>query len=216
MSVALVADAHLGGEGGGPEPLLEQLETLPGLGCQRLVLVGDLFQAWVGLPGFQTDEIRVVVAAIGDLRRKGVPVDYVEGNRDFFLDTYHSLFDRLAPELEVVVGERKYLILHGDGVDPSDRQYLFWRSLSKSRLTRVVAGALPAPLARWLMSRTERRLARTNFRHKIRIPEEAIRRLGDARLTQEHYGLILGHYHEERLLATEKGPIWLLPATEET
>ena len=58
MPVALIADAHLSGPGGPAGPLVAQLQTLPGQGCQRLILMGDLFQAWVGFRSFETaDEI---------------------------------------------------------------------------------------------------------------------------------------------------------------
>ncbi len=50
MAVAVLADAHLGGPGGPAGPLIEQLRALPEQGCTRLVLLGDLFQAWIGQP----------------------------------------------------------------------------------------------------------------------------------------------------------------------
>src|SRR3954447_11105433 len=71
-SIAIVADAHLSGPGGPAGPLIEQLQALPGQGCRRLVLMGDLFQAWVGFRGFETADVRAVVAALRALRARGV------------------------------------------------------------------------------------------------------------------------------------------------
>src|SRR6185369_3129686 len=106
MSVALIADAHLSGPGGPAGPLVEQLRALPGQGCRRLVLMGDLFQAWVGFRSFETEDVRAVVAALRDLRAQGVEVEYVEGNRDFFLagSPYADAFDRVALEASFEVG----------------------------------------------------------------------------------------------------------------
>ena len=62
MPIALIADAHLSGPGGPAGPLVEQLRALPDQGCRRLVLMGDLFQAWVGFRSFETEDVRAVVA----------------------------------------------------------------------------------------------------------------------------------------------------------
>src|SRR3954451_21770711 len=83
-SIAIVADAHLSGPGGPAGPLIEQLQALPGQGCRRLVLMGDLFQAWVGFRSFETEEVRTVVAALRELRSQGGRIEYVEGYRWFF------------------------------------------------------------------------------------------------------------------------------------
>ena len=48
MSVALIADAHLGGAGGAADEMVEHLEALPGQGCERLILMGDIFHVWIG------------------------------------------------------------------------------------------------------------------------------------------------------------------------
>src|ERR1700710_939817 len=100
MSIALIADAHLGGPGGSAGPFVEQLKALPGQGCRRLVLLGDIFQAWVGETRFETPDIAAVVPELRALRAAGIRVDYVEGNRDFFLagGPYADAFDQVGME----------------------------------------------------------------------------------------------------------------------
>ncbi|HEY2739071.1 MAG TPA: hypothetical protein VGK45_11760, partial [Thermoanaerobaculia bacterium] len=95
VRVALLADSHLSGPGGSAGPLVEQLRALPAQGCDRLILMGDVFQAWIGARRFETEDIRAVVAALHDLRAGGLRIDYVEGNRDFFLkdSVYSDAFD---------------------------------------------------------------------------------------------------------------------------
>ena len=58
MSTAIIADAHIGGPGGPPAPLIRQLEELGDGPCRRLILLGDLFHVWVGDRRYQTPEIR--------------------------------------------------------------------------------------------------------------------------------------------------------------
>lgn len=214
MAVAVIADAHLGGPGGAVEPLLEQLAGLPAAGCRRLVLLGDMFQVWVGDPRFETPEIAAFVASLRELRRGGVRVDYIEGNRDFFLagSVYADAFDALVPEVAFEAGGERFLAVHGDGLDASDRQYRFWRAVSKSALSRAVATHFPAALARRMIHRAERRLADTNFKHKIRVPERAILAYAERRLAEGYDALLLGHYHDPARWRVGAGEVRLLEA----
>lgn len=214
MTVAVIADCHIAGPGGSPEPLLEQLEELDGESCRRLVLLGDLFQVWVAGRQYETAEIRGVVDALVRLRGRGVRLDYIEGNRDFFLrgSPYEECFDSVGDELAFRVGERRYLAVHGDGLDADDRAYRFWRWLSKNRLSRACALALPAGMTRRFIHGTERRLARTNFKHKIRIPEEVILAYAERRLAEGHDVLLLGHFHDPRHWRIANGEVRLLEA----
>ena len=214
MAVAIIADAHLGGPGGEAGPLLDQLDVLATSGAERLVLLGDLFQVWVGYRQYETEEIRRFLDAVGRVRAAGTPVDYVEGNRDFFLERgpYREAFDRVATEVAFVAGGRRVLAVHGDGLNDRDRQYLVWRWLSKSRPVHGVVRHLPRRVVGRLVDTTERKLTGTNFKHKARIPEQAIRRYGVRRLAEGYDLLVLGHFHEARSWQVAGGEIRLLEA----
>lgn len=212
--VALIADAHLGGFGGAADQLVEQLRALPGEGCARLVLLGDIFHVWVGARQFETGEIHRVHAVLEDLAAAGIRIDYVEGNRDFFLagSPYAEPFASIGSEVAIEVGGRRYLAVHGDGIDGSDRQYLFWRWLSKSALSRFLILHLPAAIASWALDRTEAGLARTNFEHRLRIPREAISRFAERQLARGFDELLLGHYHEPHEWDVEGGRVRIVDA----
>jgi UDP-2,3-diacylglucosamine hydrolase len=214
MSVALIADAHVSGPGGPAGPLVEQLRALPAQGCRRLILMGDLFQAWVGFPSFETPDIAAVVAALRDLRRSGVEIDYVEGNRDFFLagSPYADAFDRVVLETSFTAGGRRYLAVHGDGLNDRDWKYRFWRRVSKSAPVRFALRHVPRSLAQPAVDSTEQRLSRTNFKHRAELPEAAIRRYAERRLAEGHDVLLLGHFHEPRVWEVAGGEVRLLDA----
>jgi len=213
MAVALIADAHLGGPGGAARPFAEQLRTLPARGCRHLVLLGDLFHIWVAHPHFETAEVREVMAALVDLREAGVRLSYVEGNRDFFLEgsSYAGVFDALASEIAFDEGGRRYLAVHGDGLNARDWRYRFWRRLSKSGPSRYLASRLPSRLARRVVDDTERRLAKSNFQHKVRIPEEVLCAYGERRLREGYDVLLLGHFHAARSWRVAGGEVRILP-----
>jgi UDP-2,3-diacylglucosamine hydrolase len=213
-ALALVADAHLGGPGGDPEPLLAQLRALPGSGCERLLFMGDLFQAWVGFPQFEPHGLAELLPLLTRLRAGGIRVDYLEGNRDFFLagSPYAEFFDFVGDEIAFLSGGVRYLAVHGDGLDDNDVQYRLWRRATKSPPVRLLIRALPARLARRLVDSTERKLAQTNFKHRVEIPVAAIERFAARRLQAGHDVLLLGHFHEERRWQVPGGEVWLLPA----
>lgn len=214
MRVAIIADSHLSGPGGPAGPLLEQLAALPGQGCDRLVLLGDIFQAWIGSRRFETADIAAVAEALRGLRRQGLRIDYIEGNRDFYLkdSPYADAFDHVGTEVAFEAGGTRYLVVHGDGLNDRDWQYRFWRRLSKSAPVRLVVTHIPEALAHRLVHSTEQRLSQTNFKHKIRIPEEAIRRYAERRLAEGHDVLLLGHFHEPRVWQVAGGEVRLLEA----
>jgi len=214
MAVALIADAHLGGPGGSADLLVEQLRALPDQGCEHLVLLGDLFHVWVGDPRYETPEIAAVVEALHELEDRGLPVDYIEGNRDFFLDRgpYADAFRSVVRELTFEAGGKRYLVVHGDGLDRRDWQYHLWRKISKSAPARFLLTHAPRRFAQKIALTAERRLSSTNRRHKREIPEVVIRRYAEERLGAEHDTLLLGHFHEERRWQVEGGDVWLLDA----
>lgn len=214
MPVAVVADCHLGGPGGPPDRLLEQLRELPGRGCRRLVLLGDIFHYWVGNPRFETAEVRALLPELQRLRDRGMRIDYVEGNRDFFIadSPYAGAFDSIGTEVSFETGGVRYLAVHGDGLNDRDRQYLFWRWLSKSPPVRYGVRWLPGPIARRLMHSTESHLAETNFKHRKAIPVQAITAYAERRLAEGHDVLFLGHFHRPKTWRVEGGEVRLFDA----
>jgi UDP-2,3-diacylglucosamine hydrolase len=214
MAVAVVADAHLGGPGGSAGPLVRQLDALDRQCCERLVLLGDLFQVWVGNDRFETPEIVAVMNSLRRVRAKGIPLHYIEGNRDFFLagSSYGEFFDSVGSELEFETGGRSYLAVHGDGINAKDYLYRFWHRISKNRLSRWAMYHLPHSLAKRLISGFEQELSKTNFKHKRRLPEDVIVEFAKSRLGSRCDILLLGHFHEPFRCSMDQGEVIVFDA----
>lgn len=77
---------------------------------------------------------------------------------------------------------------------------------------KSVIRTLPESVVGRFVHGTERRLSGTNFKHKARVPEEAITRYAERRLAEGHDVLVLGHFHEPRVWRVEGGEVRLLDA----
>ncbi len=190
------------------------MESLPEQGCDRLILLGDIFHVWVGFPQFESEDVVKFLKAVRRLRDRGVPVDYVEGNRDFFLreGPYASSFDRIVDELDLEVGGQRVLAVHGDGINDRDYQYRFWHWVSKSSPVRFAMRYLPKSIAHRMVAGTERRLGDSNFKHKREIPRTPILNYARRRFREGFEVLIMGHFHEERYWELEEGAVLIFDA----
>ena len=176
--------------------------------------MGDIFHVWVGSRRFETPEVRKVMPELKALRSQGIRVDYVEGNRDFFIQNsiYSDAFDSICLETDFEIDGKKHLCVHGDGLNDKDRQYLFWRRLSKSWPVKMVILNFPSSLAQKLIRSTEQKLAKTNFKHRTRVPQEAICGYGETRFREGYETLFLGHFHEPHQWQVDGGEVHCLDA----
>ena len=202
--VYLIADSHLGDARAPTGPFFEMLHALPE--ARMVIFLGDLFKVWLAMPKFWDDQIRLILAGFAELRRGGVPILFVVGNREYFLPAGGGgasglPFDHIVPgACTLRWGARRYGLTHGDIINRNDLNHLKWRRLSRSRwfewLFRALPGRQAFKLARWL----ERTLAKTNVEVKSEYPLgeiEAFARtvLGDLD------ALFVGHFHRDEVIA---------------
>jgi len=187
-----------------------------------LFLLGDVFDLWFGAPGLTFGFQRPIIDHLRELRRAGLPIYYVEGNRDFFVKKDHegTTFDAVSEgEMRTAVGEKRLYLTHGDTVNRADFTYRFWKRVSKNRLSYGGVAHLPSslilPMANWI----ERKLKRSNRRYKGSFPEREAREFSLRHFRQGVDFVVLGHFHEERLMrfAQEDGEkvLAVLPSWKE-
>ncbi len=214
--LAFVGDVHLERDDPELEAFLAFLDRLCA-GTRRIVLMGDLFNIWIGRRSVEQPHQRAVAAKLAELRAAGIHVRYVEGNRDYRIaDAYcGSALDEAGDRgFSERWGGLRLFAIHGDLVNPRDRQYRTWRRLSRSAPLWGVFRALPRAAASRLADSLERRMRTTNLRHKRAFPEQHVRDYA-ARHLERHDGVVLGHFHEERELTARPpsapGRIFVLP-----
>ncbi len=207
-AAVFVADLHLAGDPEDTAALLAFLEAQAGPdGAERVYIMGDLFDLWLGSPKLQLDFQAEVVRGIERLRGRGIQVKFVEGNREFrVVRAFGGLFTAATEDAfdDEVAGLCVH-VAHGDLVNTDDRLYRLWRRVSKNRPTFLLFDLLPRRVGLRLALALERRLRTTNRAMKRFFPEAHCRRYAEARVAAGTDLVLLGHFHIERRLPVEAG-----------
>jgi UDP-2,3-diacylglucosamine pyrophosphatase LpxH len=80
----IIADAHVGHGGADASDMAGLVARAADAGFGELIYLGDAFQYLIGMSKFWTPSVRLVLGHGTWLRRRGVRVVLIEGNRDFF------------------------------------------------------------------------------------------------------------------------------------
>ncbi|HET9939506.1 MAG TPA: UDP-2,3-diacylglucosamine diphosphatase [Candidatus Eisenbacteria bacterium] len=196
-----IADSHLGQ--GSPESNRSRERDLLAFFDKvheekaALYVNGDLFDFWFEYGHAIPKRFVRVLQALGDLRRRGVPVLYVGGNHDFWIGEY------LARELDVPFSDvpvpltlqgRRIYLAHGDGLGPGDHGYKVLKRVLRNRVARG--------LFRWIHPDIGIPLAaacsHTSRHHAPRpsVSDDDLRdRLAQPRYAEGYDAVVLGHFH---------------------
>ncbi len=197
----VISDLHLdAASAGGHAAFLDFLRAARGR--PTLLILGDLFDAWVGPAHSRLPGAEVVIRALRDASDGGTSIWLVHGNRDFLLDDRFSRATgvRLCPNgmLASGVGVGRALFLHGDELCTLDRSYQRLKRIVRSAPARWLAPRLPDALSLGLA----RRLRGASKAALARKPAATKRQqAGEVELRAAAAGasvLICGHAHEFR------------------
>ncbi|HYH07306.1 MAG TPA: metallophosphoesterase [Thermoanaerobaculia bacterium] len=217
--IYVIGDSHIGLGDGSEKPVNAWLDRLMALKPKALYLNGDLFHYLIAHPKFVTPSVEKVMAKFREVRDSGIRIHYVEGNRDFFLkgSFVEEAVTDVAMEYIVPAGTNRYLIVHGDMINDRDWPYRFWRTASKNPISKLGVDLLPKKIARNFVDSVEARLARSNFKHKSRLPVEMMEEYGRKRAKEGLTHVVFGHFHNKLVLpAGDSMTVTVLPPWYET
>ena len=217
--IFVIGDSHIGLADGDEKPIIEWLVRLARLEPKALYLNGDLFHYLIPHRKLSTPAVERVFRKLREVVDSGLPVHYVEGNRDFFLrgSFVEKAVTDVGTEYVVRAGNEKYLIVHGDMINDRDWRYRFWRRASKNPVIELGLELVPKRMARELVDVVEKRLARSNFKHKTRLPVELMDAYGKTRGREGFTHVVFGHFHHKLVRPNQGGAtIAILPAWYES
>ena len=120
--------------------------------CERLYILGDLFEAWLGAD-LSDPIIEMLHSALGNLRRQGTEIYFMRGNRDFLLTDsaiQHLHMEPLEDPTVISLYGKRWLLTHGDRLCTLDIAYQRYRRIAHIRILKWLILHTPAKWRRAL------------------------------------------------------------------
>lgn len=201
----IVTDSHLDYEQAPYQEFVAMLSRLENPGV--VICLGDLFKVWLALPKFWLPMNQEVMAAFEKLKKAGVVVIFVVGNREVLLPrNWNAHWKTKFPFTHLIRdfghlqwGEQCYGLVHGDTINPHDLNYLRWRKIVRSRGFEWVFRLMPLPLAHWITHRVEAAMNQSNQPFKISFPQKEVEDFA-GEILQEVDQCFVGHFHQDRTI----------------
>jgi len=207
----VICDLHLDPVGG--TVLDDFVAWLEALEVPTLVILGDLFDVWVGPSQGRLAGSARVLEALRDLAARGTAIEIIPGNRDFLM----------GPDFEGRTGARihptgfvgrcaheRVLFVHGDELCTEDHAYQRMKRILRSSPMRWIALHLPLSVARWAAGRIRGASQRS-------VPlkpsaEKAMQPAACSALARAFSAstLVCGHAHVFRDEELAGGPRWIV------
>ncbi len=209
-SLILIADTHLLPEANSPEffSTLARLHALP-REC-GVVFLGDVFDMWIALPGYETDAHRTFLAWCREERKRRTIV-FLEGNHEFFVSLTHADAFTFAGDGEWRLGD--FLATHGDLINRRDWKYRLLRFGVRNLFARTLlrlGGRLG--IGPRIVRGIREGLRKTNLRHKKDFPADLAKRW----LLSLPPGsfVAVGHFHRAERIQADGRTLEAIPACE--
>jgi UDP-2,3-diacylglucosamine hydrolase len=161
------------------------------------VILGDLFDIWVGSGEAFQKEYAPLIEALKELKAK-CPVYYFEGNHDFHLENFwvkEMGFEVFSHAKSLEFGGLKIRAEHGDQINREDHGYLFLRWFLRTRPLKFLIENLPSRFVLGIgqrASRKSRRYTSTLQNNSLQIFRDYAQNL---RKTENFDLLLTGHTH---------------------
>ncbi len=211
MPTYFISDVHLGLGTRDAEKRKEDrlLAFLRGIlpATNRLFIVGDLFDFWFEYGTVIPRGFHRTLAALQEFTDRGIPVEYLAGNHDFWMDDFFpvELGITVHPDpFEAVVDGKRIYLHHGDGLAEKDLGYRLLKPVLRNRLA--------FRLYRWLHPDVGVRLARGSSRTSRSYTstrnfgeQEAMAAFAARKIREGFDIVIMGHRHEPLQLQIDGG-----------
>lgn len=171
MALYIFSDAHLGADSTEKEArkvarIASLFEKVKANG-DRLVVLGDLFDFWFEYKHAIPKQHHKVLFMLTDLIDRGIAVDYVTGNHDFWMGDFFSTQMGVTVHrdfFDLNYGDKRLHLIHGDGLARADRGYRLMKRILRNRFNVWLYRKLPPdwamPLAKKVSGSSRRYTSR--------------------------------------------------------
>ncbi len=198
MTILFISDLHLEPDAPYPLELLQQLLDYAIKHVEKLYILGDLFERWMGdddVTAFSTRVIEIFKQAT----LAGLPIYFMHGNRDFLIG------QRFAAQTGIVlIGDPTFislygqptLLMHGDSLCTLDQAFQAWRKWYANDKYRKRAMLIPLFLRHWIGEWLRQKSGEHQAHLDCKITDVALEEV--SRVMQQHNATQLIHGHTHR------------------
>ncbi len=203
MTVLFISDLHLCAKRPKTSELFLNFLETEASKAEALYILGDFFDVWVGDDNQDSHDANIITA-LAKLTQQGVPVYFMQGNRDFLIGNNfiqaingHLLTDPMV----LFLNQEPILLTHGDELCTLDKKYQLFRKIVRHPTVIKIFLKLPLTwrraIAQFLRSRSSRRPPShdKNPRHWD-VAQSAVYHL---MRENKAYTLIHGHTHQPNI-----------------
>ncbi len=167
----------------------------------ELYLLGDIFDYWYEYKKVVPRGFTRVLGRIADLTDRGVPVHFFTGNHDVWV------FDYLAEETGMKIHRsefiteikgKKFFLAHGDGLDETDKGYIFLKKLFTSKILQWFFSRLHPNFSIWLAHKwsASSRLSKNDYANDFMVVQDGMYKFAaDFLKTNPVDYFVMGHRH---------------------
>jgi UDP-2,3-diacylglucosamine pyrophosphatase LpxH len=207
----LIADSHLSENTSNLAEFTKFLEWISS-SAHDVCFLGDIMELWIALPKFENAMHKEFL----DWCRKEIhrrKIYLAEGNHEFFVAERHV--DCFSGSSQDCLHIGSDLFCHGDLIQRHQLDHLFFRRMSKSRLSFLLLRFLPGArkivnFILWIMQKKSRR-------YSTFLPLPEIHRWCDKKKRLGVQNIFLGHFHQAHQEELAEGiRLFCLPAWKVT
>jgi UDP-2,3-diacylglucosamine hydrolase len=207
------SDVHLGLKSPEVEKLKERkvIDFLRFIAAdaEKIFILGDLFDCWIEYRKVVPKGYFRLLSALNETVESGIEINFLSGNHDFWLNSY--LRDEVGLKIfyesySLSEGEKKYFLVHGDGLSRGDLGYKIIKKILRSRTNQFLYSLIHPDLGIALAQSSSRK-SRGYTNDKTFGAKDGMREYAEARINEGYDYVIMGHVHRPQQieLVTENG-----------
>lgn len=168
----------------------------------ELYLMGDIFDFWWEYKKVAPRGFSRILGRIANLTDRGIPVHFFTGNHDVWVFDYLPQETGVILHREPIVTEirgKKFFLAHGDGLDASDKGYLFLKKLFTNKILQWMFSRIHPNCGLYLAHKwsASSRLSKPEYERDFMVNQDGMYKfaLDFLKKTPVDF-LVMGHRHQ--------------------
>ncbi|MBM2816230.1 MAG: lpxH [Ignavibacteria bacterium] len=222
--IYFISDVHLGFDKGESDKarenlLIEFLDKIES-SCEKLFIVGDLFDYWFEYSSVIPRNYIRTLSKLLALSQSGIPIEYLIGNHDF---GHVDFFEKelgipvFGDDIEREIKGKKFYISHGDGKSNNDIGYRILKKILRNKYCQRLYRLLHPDWGIALASNSSRKSRHYTGKKDFGL-SEGMSEFAKSKIDAGFDFVIMGHRHRAEVIDFSNGKYinlgdWLGPAT---